>query len=360
MAMVVSGEYELENGGEDLAGLKYYGISIPFHKARQLQLGKTNLPSDAMRVLSVAEDPTNSVFCPWRILDKYFSHCHPDAVKVYSKVATASQKQQYIKSHCGKDIWYCPSGTPSTNWGRNQVSKCFVSLAKRVGCKNPEAMTGHCLRVLIINRLKVKSVSGLEIAQAVRHSSINSQTNYNRETTAETQSNKQLALRPTVGRTNVMPPPSPRKQNAAVPYRSVAAAPGSDAAMAMELAKQEAKIKELQSQLAEKKSKPKKKKKMRVSFPSAPPFYSGFPHQQQFAPPQAMYPPYAGYPPMQMQMPFQHHHGGFNPYGTGFHPPLQFGAYPPSQQYYEESDDESSTTSAPSQQFPFFYPPPHP
>jgi len=368
MAMVVSGEYSLEDGGEDLAGLKYIGISVPFHKARQLQLGKTSLPSDAMRVHSVAEDPTNSVFCPFKILTKYLSHCHPNTLKVYAKVATPNQRKQFNATHPGNgDIWYCASGTSATNWGRNQVSKCFVSLAKRVGCKNPEAMTGHCLRVLIINQLKVKSVSGLEIAQAVRHSSINSQANYNRETTAETQVNKQLALRPTIGRQSVvpksMPPPSPQKASAIVPYSNIAAAPGSDAAMAMELAKQQAKIKQLEMQLQVQKS--KKKKKMRVSFnnhaPPPPPYYGVFPPQQQHYGPPAppMYPPYGGgYP----QMPMPYHHGGYNPF-AGFPPPQmgQFGgAYPPQQQYEEESDDEYSTTSPHKQQFAYYYQQPHP
>jgi len=371
MAMVVSGEYTLEDGGEDLAGLHYIGISIPFHKARQLQLGKTSLPSDAMRVHSVAKDPTNDVFCPWAILNKYFSHCHPNALKVYAKIATKAQRKQFNDAHPGKDVWYCPSGTSTTNWGRNQVAKCFTALAARVGCKNPEKMTGHCLRVLIINKMKVNSVSGLEIAQAVRHSSINSQGNYNRETTAATQVNKQLALRPTIGvRKNIagstnhsmMPPPSPRKPLPMVPYNphhGVAAAPGSDAAMAMELAKQQAKIKQLESELEERKSK-KKKKKKKISYRGhlPPQFYTGYPPQQQQYPP-PMYPPFGGY---NMPMPY-HHGGGFNPFAGGFsHPPPPFaGGYHPQQQYEEESDDESSTSSpAKPPHFPPYYFPPCP
>jgi hypothetical protein len=227
-------------------------------------------------------------------------------------------------------------------------------------------MTGHCLRVLIINKLKVNSVSGLEIAQAVRHSSINSQGNYNRETTAETQVNKQLALRPTIGNnknSNVgpsksLPPPFPRHANAMVPYiPPTAAVPGSDAAMEMEMAKQRAKIQELEMQLAAKKMK-KKKKKRNVSF-APPPFYTGYPPPQQQYPAPTMYPPHpygGGYPPM---MPF-HNGGGYNPF-AGFPPqPAHFATgFPPQPpQQYDSDDDESSTSSAPIQQhYQYYYPP---
>jgi hypothetical protein len=57
-------------------------------------------------------------------------------------------------------------------------------------------MTGHGLRALIINTLKVNGVNAMEVAQAAQHKSLNSQNSYNRPTDAATESNTQSALRP--------------------------------------------------------------------------------------------------------------------------------------------------------------------
>jgi hypothetical protein len=213
-------------------------------------------------------------------------------------------------------------------------------------------MTGHCLRVLIINQLKVKSVTGLEIAQAVRHSSVNSQMNYDRQTTAGSQINKQLALRPSVGASSIpkIAKPCPPIADTVLPYAGVAAAPNSDAAMAIELARQQAKVKELELELAMARQKRKHKKKLhhQMHFPpvhaSAPHHYYGHPH---FPPPLL-----PGYPPMPYgggyPMPQQFHGGGggYHPSPYGF-PPLPFSGYPmPPSNQFEESDDEASVASA--------------
>jgi hypothetical protein len=61
-------------------------------------------------------------------------------------------------------------------------------------------MTGHGLRALIINTLKVNGVNAMEVAEAACHKSLKSQNSYNRATGGATENNKQAALRPTIGK----------------------------------------------------------------------------------------------------------------------------------------------------------------
>jgi hypothetical protein len=154
-----------------------------------------------MKLHTVAEDPSNEVFDPYAIVKKYLDHCHPNATKFYAKVATKTQIASYVKEY-GKDVWYCPSSPATSNYnlGPSKLRSNHKELAKLCGCKDWEQMTGHGLRALIINTLKVNKVSALEVAQSARHKSVNSQLSYNRPTDAATENNKQAALRPKAGR----------------------------------------------------------------------------------------------------------------------------------------------------------------
>ena len=166
-------------------------------------------------------------------------------------------------------------------------------------------MTGHGLRALIINTLKVNGVNAMEVAQAARHKSLNSQNSYNRATDAATENNKQAALRPSAGRKRAMEEDhtmAPRKTTAAAAIPS----PAKSVSPATQKLQLEVESLRMQLQLAT------------GAATAAPPMAA------QHAPPQGFYyqyPPQAmGPPPPPHQTMYQHH-----PYaasGWGMQPPL--------------------------------------
>jgi hypothetical protein len=181
-------------------------------------------------------------------------------------------------------------------------------------------MTGHGLRALIINTLKVNGVNAMEVAQAARHKSLNSQNSYNRATDAATENNKQAALRPSAGRKRAMEEDhtmAPRKTTAAAAIPS----PAKSVSPATQKLQLEVESLRMQLQLAT------------GAATAAPPMAA------QHAPPQGFYyqyPPQAmGPPPPPHQTMYQHH-----PYAAsrwGMQPPLpppMYSNYPP---YYHQA-----------------------
>jgi len=322
MAMTESGVYTVEDGGVDLAGLEYFGVRIPYHKANQLKLGNTSLPVEAMKLHTVAEDASNEVFDPVAIVKKYLDHCHPKATKFYAKVATKTQIASYVKEY-GKDVWYCPSSPATSNYnlGPSKLRSNHKELAKLCGCKDWEQMTGHGLRALIINTLKVNGVNAMEVAEAARHKSLNSQNSYNRATGGATENNKQSALRPSAGRKRVAEDDNnhtmaPRKATAVAAMPS----PAKSVSPATQKLQLEVETLKMKLQLAQ----------QQVVPPAHQPPPSYYPQFQMGPPPPTMYHhPYNGWgsmpppPPMYGGYPSYYHQGGAYPHGQPHAMPVQ-------------------------------------
>ena len=314
MAMTERGVYTVEDGGVDLAGLKYFGVRIPYHKANQLKLGNTSLPVEAMKLHTVAEDPSNGIFDPVAIVSKYLDHCHPNATKFYAKPATKAQIASYVKEY-GKDIWYCPSSPATSNYniGPSKLRSNHKELAKLCCCKDWEQMTSHGLRALIINTLKVNGVNAMEVAEAARHKSLNSQNSYNRATGGATENNKQAALRPAAGRKR-----SP-EQFTMTPRKSIAASlmpsPAKSSSALTEKLRLEVESLKMRLQLAQHGAQPAPAPSYFQYHPMGPPPPPMYPHP--YAGGWGMPPPppmYGGYP--QHQMPFYtQQQGGVYPHG---------------------------------------------
>jgi hypothetical protein len=189
-AITETGSYTIDEGGVELSGLNYFGVRIPYHKANQLKLGNTSLPVEAMKLHTVTEDPSNTIFDPYAIVKKFIDHCHPNATKSYAKPATKKQRQEYKRAFPDRDVWYCPSNPNTSNYniGPTTLHSNHKELAKLCGCKDWETMTEHGLRALIINKLKANNVNAIDVAQAVCHKSLNSQNSYkNRPTNGATE-----------------------------------------------------------------------------------------------------------------------------------------------------------------------------
>jgi hypothetical protein len=344
--------YLLEDGGEELAGLRYCGVTIPYHKANQLRLGNTSLPATSHKLHTIPEDAENQVFNPYAIMQKYFSHLHPEAIKFNAKIATASQRTAFKKAF-NKDVWYCASHPNVSNYnlGKGKVSSNHKELARIIGIADFEKMTGHSLRVLSINTMKAAKVSGLDIAAHNRHRSINSQMNYGRETTAASEHNKYNALRPANGR--AQRPPDIAAPVAPPPLTAAAISTLKSAPKMTTEQEQALIIQQLQAQLAKEKSKKRKKKKQRRStspppsaygYPGYPPhhhhsmpppgMYAGYPHPP---PPPYGFPLYGGYPPPHFNT------GAYHGAGNAYNPFPHGNSFPPaSQSSIESSEDDLS------------------
>ena len=79
------GEYTIEDG-EDLAGLRWFGVKVPWSKTSQLNLKNAVLPRDKDVALTAAEDPQHDCWDPWKIICFYIAHTHPKAKKFYGRL----------------------------------------------------------------------------------------------------------------------------------------------------------------------------------------------------------------------------------------------------------------------------------
>ena len=222
MANIVKTSQFTQEHGPDLCGLKYSGVQVPFHKMKQLKLGSTTMSAEQEQLFSIPEDPFNDIFCPYTILQFYFSRCHPSATKLYAQVLTPKQREEWKQEH-GTDVWYHASGVGCSNYnlGKTTLAKKHKELARICGVDDWEKVTGHALRTLIINTMKVAGRNPMEIANAVRQKNPNAQMVYNRSM-VESEATKANALRPKAGRRNHFnmttgDPMSPPQKRQAVP-----------------------------------------------------------------------------------------------------------------------------------------------
>ena len=111
------GEYTVEDG-EELAGLKWFGVKVPWSKTNQLNLKNTVLPRDKDVVLTAVEDPQHDCWDPWKIIIFYLSRTHPKAKKFYGRLVKQGEKCEggKLKKAFGHEVWYAESGfTTATN-----------------------------------------------------------------------------------------------------------------------------------------------------------------------------------------------------------------------------------------------------
>ena len=116
MENVFEGQYEVEDG-EEVAGIKYIGVQVPFSKTRELGIGKTNLPPKQDFILTIPEDPNHDCFNPYAIIKYYIDHCHPHAKKFYARPARTGKngEAETFRKQFNKDIWYVESGPGRPN-----------------------------------------------------------------------------------------------------------------------------------------------------------------------------------------------------------------------------------------------------
>lgn len=189
MANVFVGRYTISDG-EELAGMNWAGVKVPFSKTQQLKLSNCTLTRDRDVILSFVEDPSHAVWDPYAVYLFYLNKCHPKAVRFLCRPCNVSSKggmdeRSRYSLECGKEIWFCPSGTShGTAVGHNKVGDHCKTLAKVCGIDKWEKMTGHALRALQITNGISKGLSACEVAFKARQKSLNAQLSYEQETKA--------------------------------------------------------------------------------------------------------------------------------------------------------------------------------
>lgn len=177
---IFMGEYTAADG-EDLCGLKYVGIKVPFSKAKQLKLKCTRLPKDEDVLLTFVEDPRHDCWCPFQVFCFYVDKCHPLATKFYARfVKVDGEEEKILKKTYGKEIWFAESGPKRSNWnmGPTKHRDLCKDVARLAGVQRWEDCTGHALRALCITHCICSGLSAADVAAKVRHASLNSQTSY--------------------------------------------------------------------------------------------------------------------------------------------------------------------------------------
>jgi hypothetical protein len=144
---------------------------------------KNTVSRDKKRsLMTIVDDPAAGVLNPLPILKKYFSHCHPEAELIYSKVAVNCKNvmETYKIQFPNRDIWYFPgkNSVPTNNVGKNSLAKWMPQMAELCGASNFEKCTNHGLRKLMITTAMDRGLHPLTVANVARHSSLNSQQAY--------------------------------------------------------------------------------------------------------------------------------------------------------------------------------------
>jgi len=177
------GEYQDEDG-EDLVGLKWAGVRVPFSKVGQLNLKNTKVKEQNDIVLTFVEDPVHDCWDPFQVFCFYLDKCHPQAKKFYARIIrSGGDEAQRLAKAFGKDIWYAESGTGRTNWnmGPTKHRSLCTDIAKLSGVDDYTKCTGHALRALCITHCIGARLSAADVAAKVRHAAINSSKTYAQE-----------------------------------------------------------------------------------------------------------------------------------------------------------------------------------
>jgi len=179
--MIYLGECTVEDG-EELAGLKWGGVKVPFSKTNQLNMNNTKLPVDEDVLLTFTEQPWHDCFDPYAIWCFYIAHVHPKAKKFYGRLVKQGPKKEgeRLEKEFGRPVWFAESGHGRTNWnlGPTKHRELCKKIALFAGVANWEACAGHALRALCITHCIASKMTAVDVAAKVRHKSLNSQKDY--------------------------------------------------------------------------------------------------------------------------------------------------------------------------------------
>jgi hypothetical protein len=138
MCNVYAGVYQREDG-DDIAGLRWCGVKVPFSKTSKLNLKHTKIKANQDVLLTFVEDSTHDCWDSYDVYMFYLYVVHPEAERVLCRPCRVSKARLYDESsryseECGKDIWFCPSKINGGNGavGHNTVGKHCQMLAKTV------------------------------------------------------------------------------------------------------------------------------------------------------------------------------------------------------------------------------------
>jgi hypothetical protein len=171
-----------EDDAVEVRGLRYIGVKIPWDKTHQLKFRSTVCRDQKKCILTLVENMTWGELCPYKVLETYLSHLHPDSKRFLNRPCDSPGRlAEYQKIHPDIDIWYYPSGSgahANYNVGKNQIPKLHKDFAKACGAENYKHCTGQGLRKLCLTKAVDSNMHPIDIAAIARHSSLNSQKVY--------------------------------------------------------------------------------------------------------------------------------------------------------------------------------------
>ena len=178
---VFLGRYSTDNSSEDLCGLRYVGIWIPWSKTVQLSFKSVTASAKNKALVTIVENLQPGILNPYPVILKYLSQLHPETEKFFSKPCDSDMRmEEYKTKYPDKDIKYFPSqkSIPNYNLGRSTITKLQKEVAFRCGAPNWERCTGQGLRKLCLTIAVDSGMHPVDIATIARHSSLHSQKPY--------------------------------------------------------------------------------------------------------------------------------------------------------------------------------------
>jgi len=199
---ICTGECQDEDG-EDLVGLKWAGVRVPFSKMGQLNLKNTKIKEKKDVALTFVEDPLHDCWNLFQVFCFCLGHCHPQAKKFYARVVKpCGEKAQRLSRIFGKDSWFAESGHGRTNWnmGHAKLRNLCTEIAKLSGVDDFGKCAGHALRALCVAHCVGAGLSAADVAAKVRHSANQQQQDARRRVQqAQGQPNGMHESKPKVG-----------------------------------------------------------------------------------------------------------------------------------------------------------------
>ena len=180
MKEVYMGRFSSDEVSEDVRGLKYFAIYVPWSKTVQASL-KTPVASDKKKaLLTVVEDKSAGIMDPYPYFHDYVSLLHPETERFISKPCHSEKNlREFKKAYPNRTIWYYPAGSIANyNIGVGKIPHFFKNFAKLCGDPNWQKCTGQGLRKLCLTVAVDAGLHPIDVAAIARHSSLNSQASY--------------------------------------------------------------------------------------------------------------------------------------------------------------------------------------
>ena len=177
---VYMGRFSSDEVSEDVRGLKYFAIYVPWSKTVQASL-KTPVAADKKKaLLTVVEDKSAGIMDPYPYFHDYVSLLHPETERFISKPCHSEKNlREFKKAYPNRTIWYYPAGSIANyNIGIGKIPHFFKNFAKLCGDPNWQKCTGQGLRKLCLTVAVDAGLHPIDVAAIARHSSLNSQASY--------------------------------------------------------------------------------------------------------------------------------------------------------------------------------------